>query len=55
METLETAIAESGLHDVSFVFTERLSQLLATSRILVRELIDSRHLMSVDWLELASG
>ena len=54
-KTLETSISGvTGVHDVYFVFTEPLSQLLGTSRILVPELTDTRYLMSVDWLELSS-
>lgn len=55
-KTLEASVSGiGGVHDIYFVFTEQLSQLLYTSRILVPELTDSRYLMSVDWLELSSA
>ncbi|MGH2710502.1 MAG: ThuA domain-containing protein [Actinomycetota bacterium] len=53
-KTLEASLTGvTGVHDVYFVFTEPLSQLLYTSRIVAPELTDYRYLMSVDWLELS--
>lgn len=43
----------TGERDVYFLFTETLSGLLATSRIVAPEVTDSRYLMSVDWFELS--